>query len=206
MFYVSLTLHKPGRVLSDNVQVRQIEYSLPVSAHETREETSYYHLLYHGCRSMLRNCDVFCMSSLSCMILDLATDQIPFQGNVFLCTPISDFWNIELIFMNKMNYINIFVMDSFTNCWSAFEDLIIWALPIYVLWNLKVPTSRKGLSIPLSDSGSTLLLYMTRIIADVHCLCSVGLYILIGISFLSVVCAIVRIASFVIWINSSDTS
>ncbi|CAO1605876.1 hypothetical protein XANCAGTX0491_009381 [Xanthoria calcicola] len=46
-------------------------------------------------------------------------------------------------------------MDTFTNSWSAFEDLVIWALPIPVLYRLKVPNARKA-----------------------------GLYTLIGISFI----------------------
>ncbi|KAI4244998.1 MAG: hypothetical protein LQ352_006654 [Teloschistes flavicans] len=68
-------------------------------------------------------------------------------------------------------------MDVFTNSWSAFEDLVIWALPIPILWNLKVPSAKKF-----------------------------GLYTLIAISFISVICAAIRVAAFVIWINSSDIS
>lgn len=62
---------------------------------------------------------------------------------MFECTPISDFWNIEDISNNKWGCINIIVMDVFTNSWSAFEDLVIWALPIPILWNLKVPSAKK---------------------------------------------------------------
>ncbi|KAL8999018.1 MAG: hypothetical protein Q9169_002016 [Polycauliona sp. 2 TL-2023] len=100
-----------------------------------------------------------------------------FISNVFLCTPISDFWDLERIVATNMRCIDIIGMDIFTNAWSAFEDLIIWALPIPVLYSLKVPTGRK-----------------------------VGLYTLIGISFVAVACAITRASVFVIWIRSSDIS
>lgn len=76
-----------------------------------------------------------------------------------------------------MGCINIITMDIWTNSWSAFEDLVIWALPIPILYKLKVPTARK-----------------------------VGLYTLIAISFIPVVCAITRANAFVIWIRSSDIS
>ncbi|KAL9577127.1 MAG: hypothetical protein Q9212_006568 [Teloschistes hypoglaucus] len=98
-------------------------------------------------------------------------------ASMFECTPISDFWNIEDIFNNQWGCVNIILMDIFTNSWSAFEDVVIWALPIPILWSLKVQSSKKF-----------------------------GLYTLIAISFISVICAAVRVAAFVIWINSSDIS
>ena len=64
---------------------------------------------------------------------------------MFECTPISSFWDLENIFKNKMQCVNIITMDIITNSWSAFEDLVIWALPIPVLWKLKVPTAKKGI-------------------------------------------------------------
>ncbi|KAL8696593.1 MAG: hypothetical protein Q9224_002715 [Gallowayella concinna] len=103
--------------------------------------------------------------------------QVHHQTNIFECTPISDFWNLNKIVTNSMGCINIVTMDIFTNSWSAFEDLVIWALPIPILYKLKVPTARK-----------------------------VGLYTLIGISFISVACAVARANAFVIWIRSSDIS
>ncbi|KAL8707711.1 MAG: hypothetical protein Q9220_007291 [cf. Caloplaca sp. 1 TL-2023] len=96
---------------------------------------------------------------------------------MFECTPISGFWDLSKIFKQTMPCVDIITMDIWTNSWSAFEDLVIWLLPIPVLWKLKVPASRK-----------------------------VGLYTLVGISFISVACAIVRVFSFMIWINSSDIS
>lgn len=103
--------------------------------------------------------------------------NVDHKTNIFLCTPISDFWNLDRIVTTKMRCINIVTMDTFTNSWSAFEDLIIWALPIPVLYQLKVPNARK-----------------------------VGLYTLIGISFIPVACAITRTNAFVIWIKSPDIS
>ncbi|KAL8950218.1 MAG: hypothetical protein Q9222_003736, partial [Ikaeria aurantiellina] len=100
-----------------------------------------------------------------------------FFGNMFECTPISGFWDLNKIFKNTMPCVDIITMDIWTNSWSAFEDFVIWFLPIPVLWKLKVPSSRKA-----------------------------GLYTLIAISFISVTCAIVRVNSFIIWINSSDIS
>ena len=54
---------------------------------------------------------------------------------------------------------------------------MIWVLPIPVIWKLKVPFSRK-----------------------------MGLWVLVAISFISVVCAIVRLASLIIWVRSVDIS
>ncbi|KAI4106627.1 MAG: hypothetical protein LQ345_007174 [Seirophora villosa] len=100
-----------------------------------------------------------------------------FFANMFECTPISDLWNIPKLASSTMGCVDIITMDIITNSWSAFEDLVIWALPIPILWQLKVPLSRKA-----------------------------GLYTLIGISFISVICAFVRVAFFVIWINSAELS
>ncbi len=55
--------------------------------------------------------------------------------------------------------------------------MVIWALPIPVIWKLKVPFSRK-----------------------------MGLWALVAISSISVVCALVRMASLIIWIRSVDIS
>lgn len=57
------------------------------------------------------------------------------------------------------------------------EDLVIWILPIPVIWKLRVPFSRK-----------------------------LGLWILVAISSISVICAIVRMASLIIWMRSADIS
>ena len=57
------------------------------------------------------------------------------------------------------------------------EDLIIWALPFPVIWKLKVPFSRK-----------------------------MGLWALVAISSISVVCALVRMASLILWMRSIDIS
>ncbi|KAL9594467.1 MAG: hypothetical protein Q9219_007016 [cf. Caloplaca sp. 3 TL-2023] len=99
------------------------------------------------------------------------------KANMFECTPISAFWDLESVFKNQMGCVNIITMDIITNSWSAFEDLVIWALPIPVLWKLRVPLAQKA-----------------------------GLYTLIGISFIAVICAFVRVSAFVIWINSSEIS
>lgn len=57
------------------------------------------------------------------------------------------------------------------------EDIFIWLLLIPVVWNLKVPLSRKS-----------------------------GLYTLILISLIAVIAAIMRMAALVVWIHSSDIS
>ena len=54
---------------------------------------------------------------------------------------------------------------------------MVWLLPIPVIWKLKVPHSRK-----------------------------MGLWILVAISSISVVCALVRLSSLVIWLRSDDIS
>ncbi|KAL8688289.1 MAG: hypothetical protein Q9218_005761 [Villophora microphyllina] len=129
---------------------------------------------------------VLCFWSLKLSILCLYLRMTPEKKhrkaiycitNIFECTPISSFWNLQDIFSNHMHCINIIAMDIFTNSWSAFEDLVIWALPLPILWSLKVPSAKKF-----------------------------GLYTLIAISFISVICATIRVAAFVIWINSSDIS
>lgn len=79
--------------------------------------------------------------------------------------------------MQSPKCFNILAYDGFNNAWSALEDLIIWVLPLPVIWKLKVPFSRK-----------------------------LGLWTLVAISSISVVCAFVRMASLVIWMRSVDVS
>ncbi|KAG7002425.1 hypothetical protein G7Y79_00027g061170 [Physcia stellaris] len=98
-------------------------------------------------------------------------------GNIFQCDPISDYWNIAKIFNNTMGCVNLILMDIFNSAWSVFENIIIWLMPIPVVWALKVPRERK-----------------------------VGLYTLIGVSFIAVIASCVRVSSLVLWIRSSDIS
>ena len=79
--------------------------------------------------------------------------------------------------MHSPKCFDILAFDGFNNAWSALEDLIIWVLPIPVIWKLKVPFSRK-----------------------------MGLWTLVAISSMAVVCALVRMASMVIWLRSVDVS
>ncbi|KAL9035659.1 MAG: hypothetical protein Q9214_006478, partial [Letrouitia sp. 1 TL-2023] len=95
----------------------------------------------------------------------------------FSCKPVSEFWNIYSPVLNNPHCVNILVLDLFNGAWSVFEDVIIWLLPIPVVWKLKVPFSRK-----------------------------VGLYSLIAISFVAVLAAILRLNTTVIWIHSIDIS
>ncbi len=95
---------------------------------------------------------------------------------IFQCTPVETSWAIDNP-LQSPKCINILAFDGFNSAWSCLEDLVIWVLPLPVIWKLKVPFSRK-----------------------------VGLWILVAISFISVVCAIVRMASLVIWMRSVDIS
>ena len=95
---------------------------------------------------------------------------------VFQCTPIGESWAIENP-LQSSKCIDILAFDSFNSAWSSLEDVVIWVLPMPVIWKLKVPFSRK-----------------------------LGLWTLVAISFISVVCAIVRLASLVIWMRSVDIS
>ena len=79
--------------------------------------------------------------------------------------------------MQSPNCFNILAFDGFNSAWSLLEDVIIWVLPIPVIWKLKVPFSRK-----------------------------LGLWTLVAISSISVVCATIRMASLVIWMRSVDIS
>ncbi|KAM0800927.1 hypothetical protein BDR22DRAFT_888942 [Usnea florida] len=97
-------------------------------------------------------------------------------GAIFQCVPIDEFWSLGNP-LQSPKCINIIAFDSFNNAWSAMEDVIIWVLPIPVIWKLKVPFSRK-----------------------------VGLWALVAISSISVTCAIVRMASLIIWMRSVDIS
>ncbi|KAF6230615.1 hypothetical protein HO173_011152 [Letharia columbiana] len=97
-------------------------------------------------------------------------------GAIFQCVPIDAFWAAENPLQNS-KCIGILVFNGFNSAWSSLEDLVIWILPIPVIWKLKVPFSRK-----------------------------MGLWVLIAISFISVVCAIVRMASLIIWMRSIDIS
>ena len=45
-----------------------------------------------------------------------------------------------------MGCVNLIVMDIFNSAWSVFENIIIWTMPIPVVWKLKVPRDRKGQS------------------------------------------------------------
>ncbi|KAI4211034.1 MAG: hypothetical protein LQ351_006154 [Letrouitia transgressa] len=87
------------------------------------------------------------------------------------------FWNIHSPVLNNPHCVNILVLDLFNGSWSVFEDVIIWLLPIPVVWKLKVPFARKA-----------------------------GLYSLIAISFVAVLAAILRLNTTVIWIHSIDIS
>ena len=98
------------------------------------------------------------------------------QGAIFQCVPIDEFWSLGNP-LQSPKCINIIAFDSFNNAWSSMEDVIIWVLPIPVIWKLKVPFSRK-----------------------------VGLWALVAISSISVVCAIVRMAALIIWMRSVDIS
>ena len=65
----------------------------------------------------------------------------------------------------------------FNSVWSALEDVIIWLLPLPVVWGLKVSVQRK-----------------------------MGLYFLLGVSLISVVCAVARLVVTIIWLRSIDIS
>ena len=65
----------------------------------------------------------------------------------------------------------------FNSAWSVFEDIVILALPLPVVWSLRVPFAKKS-----------------------------GLWVLIAISFISVICAIVRMVALIVWIRSADIS
>lgn len=91
-----------------------------------------------------------CLYATATLFVSIPSQSFPWlllttgsQANMFECTPISDFWNIEDIFNNQWGCVNIILMDIFTNSWSAFEDVVIWLLPIPILWNLKVPSAKK---------------------------------------------------------------
>ena len=47
-----------------------------------------------------------------------------------------------------MGCVNLIVMDIFNSAWSVFENIVIWTMPIPVVWKLKVPRDRKGQSPP----------------------------------------------------------
>ncbi|MCJ1280196.1 hypothetical protein MMC21_008023 [Puttea exsequens] len=97
-----------------------------------------------------------------------------FVGAVFQCTPVSSYWDLVNPLENP-KCINILAFDTFNLAMSVLEDIIIWALPLPVVWNLKVPRDRK-----------------------------MGLYGLIAISFIAVICAIVRLSMLFIWLRSAD--
>ncbi len=67
--------------------------------------------------------------------------------------------------------------EIFNSVWSALEDVIIWMLPIPVVWGLKVSAHRK-----------------------------MGLYFLLLVSLIAVICAIARLTVTIIWIRSVDIS
>ena len=85
-------------------------------------------------------------------------------------------------------------MDIFNSAWSVFENVVIWTLPIPVVWKLKVPRSRKGMSTEAVRTGA-----MTNI-------STAGLYTLIGVSFIAVIASCIRVGALILWVRSSDIS
>lgn len=98
------------------------------------------------------------------------------KGAIFQCTPIHSYWALANP-LQSPSCINILAFDIFNSTASVVEDIVIWLLPIPIVWGLKVPLARKS-----------------------------GLYTLIAISSISVACAIARMASLLIWIRSADIS
>ena len=118
---------------------------------------------------------------LTCYILMglvAAHDITALFGAIFACSPVSEYWDLNsyTIFENPA-CIRILPFDIFNSSWSAVEDVVIWILPIPIVWGLKVSTRRK-----------------------------MGLYILLGVSAVSVICAIIRLAVTIVWIRSADIS
>lgn len=122
-------------------QFTQSQHTLPLSADDPRTKPPHHVVLYHRVCGAEYDCCLICMYP-PCTLWSMANPDP--KTNIFLCTPISDFWTLDRIVSNKMRCIDIVTMDIFTNSWSAFEDLIIWALPIPILYKLKVPTARKA--------------------------------------------------------------
>ena len=98
-------------------------------------------------------------------------------ASIFQCHPISEFWNIGHNLEHDGKCINILTFNIFNSAFSVAGDLVIWALPLPVIWNLKVPVARKA-----------------------------GLYGLLGVSAIAVVASCVRLSSIIIWTHSSDIS
>ena len=121
------------------------------------------------------------------------------QGNIFQCYPISDYWNITKIYTNTMGCVDLITMDIFNSAWSAFENIIIWLMPIPVVWKLKVRRERKGPS-PLSQP----LPPIARNPANTKN--TAGLYSLIGVSFIAIIASWIRVSALVLWVRSSDIS
>ena len=116
-----------------------------------------------------------CYTIMGCVV---AHDIAALFGSMFACTPVSEFWNLTsyTIFQNPA-CIKLLPFDIFNSAWSAAEDVIIWMLPIPVVWGLKVSARRK-----------------------------MGLYFLLLVSLVSVICALVRLAVTIVWIRSADIS
>lgn len=118
---------------------------------------------------------------LTCYILMgfvVAHDIAALFGAIFACSPVSEYWNLDTytIFENP-TCIKVLPFDIFNSAWSATEDVLIWILPIPIVWGLNVSVRRK-----------------------------VGLYVLLGVSLVSVICAIIRLAVTIVWIRSPDIS
>ncbi|KAL6716814.1 hypothetical protein ACLMJK_004726 [Lecanora helva] len=99
-----------------------------------------------------------------------------FFGGIFQCRPIPDYWQVGNPLQNPHCF-DILAFDTFNSAWSVTEDIILWALPIPVVWKLKVPLNRKS-----------------------------GLYMLIAISFIAVICSVIRLTSLLVWMRSPDIS
>lgn len=99
------------------------------------------------------------------------------QVAVFSCRPIPEYWNLSYPIFQNPHCINVLWFDNFNNAWSVLEDIVIWAFPIPTIAGLQIPLSRKA-----------------------------PLYGLLAVSFISVVCSILRMAFVINWMQSADIS
>ncbi len=133
-----------------------------------------------------------------CSVPSLLRLDTEWQGTIFQCTPIHSYWAISGPAFEKRKCTNPIDFNIFNNSFGAFEDIVIWILPIPVVAKLQVPTPKKCQSFP------NILLVLLRPNTDVSN--PAGLYFLIAVSGISVICSCLRLSSMIMWIHADDIS
>lgn len=79
----------------------------------------------------------------------IAHDIAALFGSIFSCVPVSQYrdYSSYTIFKDPA-CIDYLPFEIFNSAWSALEDIVIWMLPVPIVWGLKVCAKENGLVLP----------------------------------------------------------